>query len=169
MPHPCSHWAVWTFGKVDPSRRTFDSVTDITDEYRAELASEEAKLGRPDLPKLVHEREEAEEESRVCEDEPCAVSQGRVVVDDGAAEVVSNCGRSLLAVGVVRVVGDFEAGAHVAVVSVAGAAIAAGRTAYAADDLRALAGKRSRCCAELRPQHSGEPGVVMRKADMVLS
>ena len=56
MPHPCSHWAVWTFGKVDPSRRTFDSVTDITDEYRAELASEEAKLGRPDLPKLVYER-----------------------------------------------------------------------------------------------------------------
>ena len=58
MPHPCSHWAVWTFGKVDPSRRTFDSVTDITDEYRAELASEEAKLGRPDLPKLVYERGE---------------------------------------------------------------------------------------------------------------
>ena len=51
----------------------------------------------------------------------------------------------------------------------AGAAIAAGRTAYAADDLRALAGKRSRCCAELRPQHSGEPGVVIRKVDMVLS
>ena len=58
MPHPCSHWAVWTFGKVDPSRRTFDSVTDITDEYRAELASEEATLGRPDLPKLVYERGE---------------------------------------------------------------------------------------------------------------
>ena len=118
------------------------------------------------IAKLVHEREEAEEESRVCEDEPCAAAQGRVVVDDGAAEVVSNCGRSLLAVGVVRVVGDFEAGAHVAVVSVAGAAIAAGRTAYAADDLRAR-GKRCRCCAELRPQHSGEPGVVIRKVDMV--
>ena len=121
------------------------------------------------IAKLVHEREEAEEESRVCEDEPCAAAQGRVVVDDGAAEVVSNCGRSLLAVGVVRVVGDFDAGAHVAVVSVAGAAIAAGRTAYAASDLRALAGKRSRCCAELRPRHSGEPGVVIRKVDMVLS
>ena len=63
------------------------------------------------IAKLVHEREEAEEESRVCEDEPCAAAQGRVVVDDGAAEVVSNCGRSLLAVGVVRVVGDFGAGA----------------------------------------------------------
>ena len=61
------------------------------------------------IAKLVHEREEAEEESRVCEDEPCAAAQGRVVVDDGAAEVVSNCGRSLLAVGVVRVVGDFRA------------------------------------------------------------
>ena len=111
----------------------------------------------------------SEKYSGSTEDEPCAAAQGRVVVDDGAAEVVSNCGRSLLAVGVVRVVGDFEAGAHVAVVSVAGAAIAAGRTAYAADDLRALAGKRSRCCAELRPQHSGEPGVVIRKVDMVLS
>lgn len=122
------------------------------------------------IAKAVRALQEAEEEARVCEDEaPCRDVQGRLVVDDGAAEVVSNCGRSLLAVGVVCIVGEFEAGATVAVVSVAGAAIAAGRTAYAAADLRALAGHRSRRCAELRPGHRGEPGVVIRKIDMVLS
>ena len=72
------------------------------------------------IAKLVHEREEAEEESRVCEDEPCAAAQGRVVVDDGAAEVDVELRPFISRGRVVRVVGDFEAGAHVAVVSVAG-------------------------------------------------
>ena len=55
MPHPCSYWAVRTFGKTDPNRTTFESITDITDAFRAELTSEEEKLGRPALPKLVYE------------------------------------------------------------------------------------------------------------------
>ena len=55
MPHPCSHWAVRTFGKEDLSRKKFDAVTDIMSEFRAELNSEEGKLGRPDLPKLTYE------------------------------------------------------------------------------------------------------------------
>ena len=55
MPHPCSYWAVRTFGKTDPNRTTFESITEITDAFRAELTSEEEKLGRPALPKLVYE------------------------------------------------------------------------------------------------------------------
>ena len=55
MPRPCSYWTVRTFGKEDPNRTKFESITDITDAFRAELTSEEAKLGRPDLPKLVYE------------------------------------------------------------------------------------------------------------------
>ena len=44
-----------TFGKEDLSRKKFDAVTDIMSEFRAELNSEEGKLGRPELPKLTYE------------------------------------------------------------------------------------------------------------------
>ena len=111
---------------------------------------------------------EAEEEERVCEDDGAVRCAGQVVIDDGAAEVVSNCHRSLLAVGIVRAEGEFAAGATVAVVSLAGAAIATGRVAYSSAEIKCIAGKRSRACAEILPGRAAEPGVVIPKKDMLL-
>ena len=64
MPHPCSYWAVRTFGKTDPNRTTFESITDITDAFRAELTAEEEKIGRPALPKLVYEHIEINDQAK---------------------------------------------------------------------------------------------------------
>ena len=61
MPYPCSYWAVRTFGKDDPSRTKFETITQITDAFRAELTSEDEKLGRPALPKLVYEPDETDQ------------------------------------------------------------------------------------------------------------
>lgn len=110
-----------------------------------------------------------DDEARVCEDDAIAKIQGRVVVDNGAAEVVSNCARSLLAVGVVEVLGDYPKGATVAVVTIAGATIATGRTNYSAQQLLTIAGSRSSRCQQLLPDHDLEPGVVIPKSHMTLA
>lgn len=65
--------------------------------------------------------------------------QGEVEVDAGAATAVREHGKSLLPGGVVRVGGDFEAGALVSIAH-DGQTIAAGLTNYASDDLREIMG-----------------------------
>ncbi len=66
---------------------------------------------------------------------------GRVHVDAGAVHALVELGRSLLAVGVSTVEGDFQAGEAVEVVGPDGTAVARGLTAYAADDVRQIAGR----------------------------
>jgi glutamate 5-kinase len=70
-------------------------------------------------------------------------AQGRVVVDAGAARALREGGTSLLPVGVVEVRGAFDAGDAVDVVS-DGATIGKGISAFSADELRLVQGKRSR-------------------------
>ncbi len=69
--------------------------------------------------------------------------QGRIVVDEGAALALIKRGRSLLASGITGVVGEFERGAVVGVMSPAGAEIARGITHYNAGEIRLIAGHKS--------------------------
>lgn len=62
--------------------------------------------------------------------------KGTLVVDDGAARALRDQGRSLLAPGVARCEGEFEAGAVVRICDVAGVEFARGMTACAASALR---------------------------------
>jgi glutamate 5-kinase len=68
---------------------------------------------------------------------------GRVVVDAGAHRAVAELGRSLLPAGVVDVIGTFELGDIVGLVTADGVEFARGLAAYPAADLRRLRGLQS--------------------------
>ncbi len=70
-------------------------------------------------------------------------AKGRLHVDDGAKAAVVQRKKSLLPSGLVRVEGSFAEGDPVDLVDAAGQPFARGLAAYAADDLRRIAGKRS--------------------------
>ncbi|HEY0983747.1 glutamate 5-kinase [Schlesneria sp.] len=69
--------------------------------------------------------------------------KGRLVLDAGARRAVEELGRSLLAIGVVRVEGDFAKGEVVSLVDQSGAEFARGLTNYDNLAARAIAGKRT--------------------------
>ena len=69
--------------------------------------------------------------------------RGRYVVDAGARQAVQSQGRSLLPIGVVRVVGSFGKGDVVALCDVDGAEFARGLTNYASATADRLRGLRS--------------------------
>lgn len=66
--------------------------------------------------------------------------RGRLVVDAGAITALTNRGRSLLAVGVTSVEGDFGVGSCVSIVGVGGREVARGLVGLDADDLRRVLG-----------------------------
>ena len=70
-------------------------------------------------------------------------AQGKSVLDDGAVRGVSDQGRSLLPIGVVSVLGDFQRGDLVSCVDSAGRERARGLVNYSSEEARALAGKSS--------------------------
>ncbi len=70
---------------------------------------------------------------------PC----GAVVIDDGARRAVVASGRSLLPIGVRSVEGTFKAGAVVDVKGLDGALVARGLSAYGAEDLRRIQGRKT--------------------------
>jgi glutamate 5-kinase len=82
-------------------------------------------------------------------------ASGRVVVDDGAARVLSQSGSSLLPVGVTAVEGRFEAGDAVEVVGSAGV-VGKGIASYSADEVDRIKGMKSHEVLELMPQASEE-------------
>lgn len=65
---------------------------------------------------------------------------GALVVDDGAAAVLRTQGRSLLAVGVTEVRGDFRRGDVVACLDASGAEVARGLVNYGAGEVRRIKG-----------------------------
>jgi glutamate 5-kinase len=69
--------------------------------------------------------------------------KGRLVLDDGARRAVEQQGRSLLAIGIQAVEGEFAKGEVVALVDQAGVEFARGLTNYDAQATRAIAGKRT--------------------------
>jgi len=68
---------------------------------------------------------------------------GSIVVDDGAVKALLEKHRSLLPAGIVRVVGHFEPGDVVSIVSAAGAEIARGLCNYTAADVERIRGKKT--------------------------
>jgi glutamate 5-kinase len=69
-------------------------------------------------------------------------SSGSLVVDDGAVRALSS-GKSLLPAGVTAIDGEFKRGDVVDVKNKVGKILARGLVAYAADDARRIAGRRS--------------------------
>ncbi|MGK2933322.1 MAG: glutamate 5-kinase [Solirubrobacterales bacterium] len=80
---------------------------------------------------------------------------GRIVVDDGAARVLSESGSSLLPVGVTAVEGRFEAGDAIEVVA-SGVVIGKGIANYSAVEADRIKGMKSKDVLELMPQASEE-------------
>lgn len=68
---------------------------------------------------------------------------GTLILDEGAVNAVCQAGRSLLAVGIKSVLGDFEPGALVGLQSAGGVEIARGLANYSADEIRRIQGRRS--------------------------
>jgi glutamate 5-kinase len=69
--------------------------------------------------------------------------RGRVTLDDGAARVLKEQGKSLLPIGVIAVSGEFMRGELIACVDAQGLEIARGLTNYGATDARRIAGRPS--------------------------
>ena len=69
--------------------------------------------------------------------------EGALVLDDGACGVLAGQGKSLLAVGVVAVHGEFNRGEIVSCVARDGSEVARGLVNYSADEARRIMGKPS--------------------------
>jgi glutamate 5-kinase len=69
--------------------------------------------------------------------------KGRYVLDAGARRAIVESGRSLLAIGVTEVAGEFLKGQVVSLVDAAGVEFARGLTNFDSRDARAIAGKRT--------------------------
>lgn len=71
-------------------------------------------------------------------------TRGEITIDTGAINALSKQGKSLLAVGVKKVVGNFGRGEVVALLDESGRLIAKGLTNYSASDATKIAGKDSK-------------------------
>ncbi|MCA9520153.1 MAG: glutamate 5-kinase [Myxococcales bacterium] len=69
--------------------------------------------------------------------------RGRVHVDEGAYLALRDGGKSLLAVGVVRVEGDFRVGDAVSIIAPSGQEVARGLVSYSSVELREVCGRRT--------------------------
>jgi glutamate 5-kinase len=74
---------------------------------------------------------------------------GQLVIDQGAVDVLTQRGRSLLPVGVVEVVGRFDRGDAVLCVALDGRAVARGLVNYSSEELARTKGLNSQDVAEL--------------------
>ena len=72
-----------------------------------------------------------------------------MTIDTGAVRAIEEQGRSLLAIGIAGVDGEFDRGSVVALVDPAGQELARGLTNYDAQTVRRIAGKRSTEISEL--------------------
>jgi len=78
-----------------------------------------------------------------------ASPSGTLTLDAGARTAIESDGRSLLAVGVVEVTGDFSKGDVVALVDAAGQEFARGLINYSADEMHTIAGQSTNRMAQL--------------------
>ena len=69
--------------------------------------------------------------------------RGKLIIDEGAENVLNQSGSSLLAVGIKSVEGDFNRGEVVACISLSGKQIACGLVNYNADEINRLVGQPS--------------------------
>lgn len=88
-------------------------------------------------------------------------ARGQLVVDEGAARVLRESGRSLLPVGVVEVRGDFDRGELVSCVDEQGREVARGLVNYSADEARRIMRQPGEQIKELLG-YEDEPELVHR-------
>lgn len=93
-------------------------------------------------------------------------TRGRVVIDDGAVQVLCRGGRSLLPVGVKGVAGQFRRGEMVSCVDGDGREVARGLINYDSDEARAIAGRSSDRIADVLGYVSDEE--MIHRDNMVL-
>jgi len=93
--------------------------------------------------------------------------KGSIVVDAGACRALKKRKSSLLPAGVVSVMGSFEVGDAVSIVSESGEELGRGLARYGAHDVRLLAGGHSQQIAERIGNHSGDE--VVHRDDIVLT
>jgi glutamate 5-kinase len=91
---------------------------------------------------------------------------GQLILDTGASAAIETEGRSLLAVGVARVEGDFTKGDVVALCDEGGREFARGLINYSAIEMRTIAGHRKERIAELLGHRPYE--VVVHRNNLVL-
>ncbi|HLJ09631.1 MAG TPA: glutamate 5-kinase [Planctomycetaceae bacterium] len=75
--------------------------------------------------------------------------RGRLVLDDGARQAIAQRGRSLLAIGITSVHGEFTKGEVVSLVDQTGVEFARGLTNFGSHDARKIAGKRKNQIADI--------------------
>ena len=86
--------------------------------------------------------------------------RGHYVVDDGARQALESGSKSLLAIGIVEVIGEFDKGDVVGIRDPAGQEFARGLTNYATADARRIRGLRTQQAARgarLGPLRRGRP------------
>lgn len=96
-----------------------------------------------------------------------AIVRGRLRLDDGAVKVLREQGKSLLAVGVTGVEGDFQRGEIVACVDAQGQEVARGLVNYDAEAARRIMGQPSQRFEELLG-YLDEPELIHRDNLIVL-
>lgn len=69
--------------------------------------------------------------------------KGNIIINDGARNMLSERGKSLLAAGIIGCDGDFEVGDMVAIVGESSEQIARGLANYASNEIKLIKGKRS--------------------------
>jgi glutamate 5-kinase len=78
-----------------------------------------------------------------------AISAGKLSLDVGACQAIATGGRSLLAVGVADVTGNFAKGDVISLCDNTGREFARGLSNYSADEMRIIAGQPTERIAEL--------------------
>ncbi|MBS0261469.1 MAG: glutamate 5-kinase [Planctomycetes bacterium] len=75
--------------------------------------------------------------------------RGKFVLDDGACKAIAQRGRSLLAIGIAAIEGEFSKGEVVSLADKSGVEFARGLTNFSSQDVRRIAGKRTDQIAEI--------------------
>jgi glutamate 5-kinase len=71
------------------------------------------------------------------------VAMGKIYLDDGAVKALCNQGKSLLAAGITKIEGEFNASEAVELIDFQGQEIAKGIVNYSYDELTKIKGKKS--------------------------
>ena len=95
------------------------------------------------------------------------IAKGQLVLDAGACEVIRTQGRSLLAVGVEAVIGDFARGELVTCLDPKGNAVARGLVNYGAQEARQIRGQATTLIESILG-YAREPELIHRDSLVVL-
>lgn len=83
-------------------------------------------------------------------------TNGKIVIDDGAVDAILTKGKSLLPIGIQEVVGTFQKGDVVEVITSRGKSIGKGQVNYSSEELLTIKGKRSKDAKSTTKSHYTE-------------